>query len=135
MTPEELLAKEIADLVKAELRAMGVRIDALAARCAGLEAANTVRASVDEIKARLDRIERASKAAVVRIPGRGSAAISRASRLPVVHSRFRTSALLEACGRNLDACRGPLNVLHQLEECHAYSVGKYQGIGPDSDEN
>ena len=68
-------------------------------------------------------------------PRRGIAASSRTSRLFVVHSRCRTIALLEACGRNLDACKGPLNVLHQPEECRAYSVGKYQGIGPDSDEN
>ena len=72
MIPEELLAKEIATLVKAELRAMGVRLDALSARVNGLEAANTVRASVDELKARLDRIERA-KAAVVRLPRSGAA--------------------------------------------------------------
>jgi len=73
MTPEELLAKEIATLVKAELRSMGVKLDALSARVAGLEAANTMRASVDELKARIDRIERASKAAVVRLPRSGAA--------------------------------------------------------------
>jgi hypothetical protein len=67
MTNEEVLAREIADLVKQELQALGVRLDALSARVNGLEAANTVRASVDELKARMDRIERA-KAAVVRLP-------------------------------------------------------------------
>jgi len=72
MTNEEALAHEIATLVKAELRALGVQIDALNARVAGLEAANTVRASVDALAQRIDRIERA-KAAVVRLPRSGAA--------------------------------------------------------------
>ena len=72
MTNEEELAREIADLVKQQMTSLRVQFDALAARVAGLEAANTVRASVDELKARLDRIERA-KAAVVRLPRSGAA--------------------------------------------------------------
>jgi hypothetical protein len=74
---EETLAKELADVVKTHVREqitpLRVQLDALAARVNGLEAANSLRGNLDELKGRLDRIERA-KAAVVRLPRSGSAA-------------------------------------------------------------
>jgi hypothetical protein len=73
MTNEEVLAREIADFVKQQITSLRVQLDALSARVNGLEAANSIRGNLDELTARLDRIERA-KAAVVRLPGRGSAA-------------------------------------------------------------
>src|SRR5262249_36130692 len=77
MMLEETLAEQLGNIVKQhiaqQVTPLRDQLDALSARVNGLEGANTVRASVDELKARMDRVEQASKAAVVRLPRSGAA--------------------------------------------------------------
>jgi len=68
---ERELASMIATVVKEyvgeQLGPLGIQFDALSARVNGLEAANSLRGTMDELKARLDRVERATKAGIVRL--------------------------------------------------------------------
>jgi len=66
----EKFSKEFADIFRQQIAARDDRIAELERRLNALEAANTLRSSLDQLSARMDRVEQKS---VVRLASKGAA--------------------------------------------------------------